>query len=260
VRGAGPAAAGAGTCFGEAMAGHSKWANIKHRKAATDAKRGKIFTRLIKEITVAARLGGGDITANPRLRLAVDKAREQNMPKDTIDNAIRRGSGQLEGVTYEEVRYEGYGIGGAAVIVDAMTDNRTRTVADVRHAFSKYGGNLGTDGSVAFLFRHCGQIVFAPGTDENRVIEAAIDAGAEDVVTSDDGSIEVTTGPYDFIAVRDALAKAGLHAEFAEVAMKPQNEVELAGEDGERMQKLLDALEAVDDVQNVYTSAVIVAS
>jgi YebC/PmpR family DNA-binding regulatory protein len=241
------------------MAGHSKWANIKHRKAATDAKRGKIFTRLIKEITVAARLGGSDITANPRLRLAVDKAREQNMPKDTIDNAIRRGSGQLEGVTYEEVRYEGYGISGAAVIVDAMTDNRTRTVADVRHAFSKYGGNLGTDGSVAFLFRHCGQIVLAPGTDENKVIEAAIDAGAEDVVTHDDGSIEVTTGPYDFITVRDALAKAGLHPEFAEVAMKPQSEVELAGEDGERMQKLLDALEAIDDVQNVYTSAVIVA-
>ena len=241
------------------MAGHSKWANIKHRKAATDAKRGKIFTRLIKEITVAARLGGSDIAANPRLRLAVDKAREQNMPKDTIDNAIRRGSGQLEGVTYEEVRYEGYGISGAAVIVDAMTDNRTRTVADVRHAFSKHGGNLGTDGSVAFLFRHCGQIVLAPGTDENKVIEAAIDAGAEDVVTHDDGSIEVTTGPYDFIAVRDALAKAGLHPEFAEVAMKPHSEVELAGEDGERMQKLLDALEAIDDVQNVYTSAVIVA-
>ncbi|HEX7328845.1 MAG TPA: YebC/PmpR family DNA-binding transcriptional regulator [Casimicrobiaceae bacterium] len=241
------------------MAGHSKWANIKHRKAAIDAKRGKIFTRLIKEITVAARLGGGDITANPRLRLAVDKARGENMPKDTIDNAIRRGSGQLEGVSYEEIRYEGYGIGGAAVIVDAMTDNRTRTVADVRHAFSKYGGNLGTDGSVAYLFTHCGQIVFAPGTDENKVIEAAIDAGAEDVVTHDDGSIEVTTGPYDFIAVRDALAKAGLRPELAEVVMKPQNEVELTGEDGERMQKLLDTLEAIDDVQNVYTSAVIVA-
>ncbi|HEX8738795.1 MAG TPA: YebC/PmpR family DNA-binding transcriptional regulator [Casimicrobiaceae bacterium] len=240
------------------MAGHSKWANIKHRKAAIDAKRGKIFTRLIKEITVAARLGGGDITANPRLRLAVDKARGENMPKDTIDNAIRRGSGQLEGVSYEEIRYEGYGIGGAAVIVDAMTDNRTRTVADVRHAFSKYGGNLGTDGSVAFLFRHCGQIMFAPGTDENKVIEGAIDAGAEDVVTHDDGSIEVTTGPYDFIAVRDALARSGLRPELAEVVMKPQNEVELAGEDGERMQKLLDALEAIDDVQNVYTSAVIV--
>lgn len=241
------------------MAGHSKWANIKHRKAAIDAKRGKIFTRLIKEITVAARLGGGDITANPRLRLAVDKARGENMPKDTIDNAIRRGSGQLEGVSYEEIRYEGYGIGGAAVIVDAMTDNRTRTVADVRHAFSKYGGNLGTDGSVAYLFTHCGQIVFAPGTDENKVMEAAIDAGAEDVVTHDDGSIEVTTGPYDFIAVREALARSGLRPELAEVVMKPQNEIELAGEDGERMQRLLDALEAIDDVQNVYTSAVIVA-
>ena len=239
------------------MAGHSKWANIKHKKAATDAKRGKVFTRLIKEITVAARLGGADIGANPRLRLAVDKAREQNMPKDTIDNAIRRGSGQLEGVSYEEVRYEGYGIGGAAVIVDTMTDNRTRTVADVRHAFSKYGGNLGTDGSVAFLFKHCGQIVFAPGTSEERVMEAAVEAGAEDVITNDDGSVEVVTGPYDFVAVREALAKAGFTPEFAEVTMKPATEVELRGEDAVRMQKLLDALEAVDDVQEVYTSAVL---
>jgi YebC/PmpR family DNA-binding regulatory protein len=239
------------------MAGHSKWANIKHKKAAADAKRGKIFTRLIKEITVAARLGGADIGANPRLRLAADKAREQNMPKDTIDNAIKRGSGQLEGVSYEEVRYEGYGIGGAAVIVDTMTDNRTRTVADVRHAFSKYGGNLGTDGSVAFLFRHCGQIVFAPGTSEERVMEAAIDAGAEDVVANDDGSVEVVTGPYDFVAVRDALAKAGLAPEFAEVTMKPSTEVELRGDDAVRMQKLLDALESIDDVQEVYTSAVL---
>jgi YebC/PmpR family DNA-binding regulatory protein len=239
------------------MAGHSKWANIKHKTAATDAKRGKVFTRLIKEITVAARLGGADIGANPRLRLAVDKAREQNMPKDTIDNAIRRGSGQLEGVSYEEVRYEGYGIGGAAVIVDTMTDNRTRTVADVRHAFSKYGGNLGTDGSVAFLFKHCGQIVFAPGTSEERVMEAAVEAGAEDVITNDDGSVEVVTGPYDFVAVRDALAKAGFTPEFAEVTMKPATEVELRGEDAVRMQKLLDALEAVDDVQEVYTSAVL---
>jgi YebC/PmpR family DNA-binding regulatory protein len=239
------------------MAGHSKWANIKHKKAAADAKRGKIFTRLIKEITVAARLGGADIGANPRLRLAADKAREQNMPKDTIDNAIKRGSGQLEGVNYEEIRYEGYGIGGAAVIVDCMTDNRTRTVADVRHAFSKYGGNLGTDGSVAFLFRHCGQIVFAPGTGEDRVMEAAIEAGAEDVVTNDDGSIEVVTGPYDFVAVRDALAKAGLAPEFAEVTMKAATEVELRGEDAQRMQKLLDALESIDDVQEVYTSAVL---
>jgi YebC/PmpR family DNA-binding regulatory protein len=239
------------------MAGHSKWANIKHKKAAADAKRGKIFTRLIKEITVAARLGGADIGANPRLRLAVDKAREQNMPKDTIDNAIKRGSGQLEGVSYEEVRYEGYGIGGAAVIVDTMTDNRTRTVADVRHAFSKYGGNLGTDGSVAFLFKHCGQIVFAPGTGEDRVMEAAIEAGAEDVLTNDDGSVEVITGPYDFVAVKDALAKAGLTAAFAEVTMKPATEVELRGEDAVRMQKLLDALESIDDVQEVYTSAVL---
>ena len=239
------------------MAGHSKWANIKHKKAAADAKRGKVFTRLIKEITVAARLGGADIGANPRLRLAVDKAREQNMPKDTIDNAIKRGSGQLEGVSYEEVRYEGYGIGGAAVIVDTMTDNRTRTVADVRHAFSKYGGNLGTDGSVAFLFKHCGQIVFAPGTGEDRVMEAAIDAGAEDVVANDDGSVEVVTGPYDFVAVKDALAKAGLVPEFAEVTMKPATEVELFGEDAVRMQKLLDALESIDDVQEVYTSAVL---
>jgi YebC/PmpR family DNA-binding regulatory protein len=239
------------------MAGHSKWANIKHKKAAADAKRGKIFTRLIKEITVAARLGGADIGANPRLRLAADKAREQNMPKDTIDNAIKRGSGQLEGVNYEEIRYEGYGIGGAAVIVDCMTDNRTRTVADVRHAFSKYGGNLGTDGSVAFLFKHCGQIVFAPGTSEDKVMEAAIEAGAEDVVANDDGSIEVVTGPYDFVAVRDALAKAGFAPEFAEVTMKPSTEVELFGEDAQRMQKLLDALESIDDVQEVYTSAVL---
>ncbi len=239
------------------MAGHSKWANIKHKKAATDAKRGKIFTRLIKEITVAARLGGGDASANPRLRLAMDKAMDQNLPKDTIERAIKRGSGDLEGVNYEEIRYEGYGIGGAAVIVDCMTDNRTRTVADVRHAFSKHGGNLGTDGSVAFLFKHCGQIVFAPGTDEDKVMEAAIEVGAEDVQIDDDGSIEVTTGPYDFIAVKEALAKAGLKPELAEVVMQPRNEIELTGEDGQRMQKLLDALEAIDDVQDVYTSAVV---
>jgi YebC/PmpR family DNA-binding regulatory protein len=239
------------------MAGHSKWANIKHRKAATDAKRGKIFTRLIKEITVAARLGGGDPGSNPRLRLAMDKATDNNMPKDTIERAIKRGAGELEGVSYEEIRYEGYGINGAAVIVDCMTDNRTRTVADVRHAFSKYGGNLGTDGSVAFLFKHCGQIVFAPGTDENRLLEAALDAGAEDVVTNDDGSIEVVTGPYDFVAVKDALLKAGFKPELAEVTMKPSTEVVLAGEDGVKMQKLLDAIEALDDVQDVYTSAVI---
>jgi YebC/PmpR family DNA-binding regulatory protein len=239
------------------MAGHSKWANIKHRKAATDAKRGKIFTRLIKEITVAARLGGGDPSMNPRLRLAIDKATAQNMPKDTIDRAVKRGSGNLEDVHYDEIRYEGYGIGGAAVIVDCMTDNRTRTVADVRHAFAKHGGNLGTDGSVAFLFKHVGQIVFGPGTDESKVMDAAIDAGAEDVVTHDDMSIEVVTGPYDFVAIRDALAARGLKPDFAEVTMKPSSEVELGGEDAEKMQKLLDALESLDDVQEVYTSAVI---
>jgi len=239
------------------MAGHSKWANIKHKKAAADAKRGKVFTRLIKEITVAARLGGGDASANPRLRLAMDKAMGRNLPKDTIERAIKRGSGGLEGVNYEEIRYEGYGINGAAVIVDCMTDNRTRTVADVRHAFSKYGGNLGTDGSVAFLFRHVGEIVFAPGSDENKVMEAAIEAGADDVVTHDDGSIEFITGPNDFIAVKDAFAKAGLDTEFAEVTMKPITEVDMRGEDARRMQKLIDALESLDDVQDVYTSAVI---
>jgi YebC/PmpR family DNA-binding regulatory protein len=240
------------------MAGHSKWANIKHRKAATDAKRGKIFTRLIKEITVAARLGGGDPGMNPRLRLAIDKATDNNMPKDTIERAIKRGSGGLEGANYEEIRYEGYGINGAAVIVDCMTDNRTRTVADVRHAFSKHGGNLGTDGSVAFLFKHCGQIVFAPGTSEDKVMDAAIDAGAEDVITHDDRSVEVVTGPYDFVAVKDALAKVGLKPELAELTMKPSTEVELHGDDAQRMQKLLDAIESIDDVQEVYTTAVIV--
>jgi YebC/PmpR family DNA-binding regulatory protein len=241
----------------DTMAGHSKWANIKHKKAATDARRGKIFTRLIKEITVASRLGGADASMNPRLRLAVDKAMSQNMPKDTIERATKRGAGDLEGVNYEEIRYEGYGINGAAVIVDCMTDNRTRTVADVRHAFSKYGGNLGTDGSVAFLFKHCGQIVFAPGTNEDKLMEAALDAGAEDIVTNDDGSLEVITGPYDFVAVKDALAKAGFSAAFAEVTMKPVTEVEMTGDDAARMHKLLDALEALDDVQDVYTSAVL---
>ena len=241
------------------MAGHSKWANIKHKKAATDAKRGKIFTRLIKEITVAARLGDGDVSCNPRLRLAVDKAYDNNMPKDTIERAIKRGSGELEGVNYEEIRYEGYGIGGAAVMVDCMTDNRTRTVADVRHAFTKYGGNLGTDGSVAFQFKHCGQLLFAPGTNEDKLLEAALEAGAEDVAGNDDGSLEVTTDPYAFTEVKAALEKAGFKAEFGEVTMKPLNETELKGEDAVRMQKLLDALEALDDVQEVYTSAVLEA-
>ncbi|HYQ99287.1 MAG TPA: YebC/PmpR family DNA-binding transcriptional regulator [Casimicrobiaceae bacterium] len=239
------------------MAGHSKWANIKHRKAATDAKRGKIFTRLIREVTVAAKMGGADPAMNPRLRLAIDKATAQNMPKDTIERAAKRGAGELEGVNYEEIRYEGYGINGAAVMVDCMTDNRTRTVADVRHAFSKHGGNLGTDGSVAFLFKHCGQLVFAPGTDENRLMEAALDAGAEDVIANDDGSLEVITGPHDFVAVKEALVKAGFAPAFAEVTMKPSTEVEMTGEDAARMQKLLDAIESLDDVQDVYTTAVI---
>jgi YebC/PmpR family DNA-binding regulatory protein len=239
------------------MAGHSKWANIKHKKALADAKRGKIFTRLIREITGAARLGGGDPNANPRLRLAWDRATDQNIPKDTIQRAISRGTGGQEGASYEEIRYEGYGINGAAVLVDCMTDNRTRTVADVRHAFSKHGGNMGTEGSVAFLFRHCGQLVFPPGTSEDAVMEAAIDAGAEDVVTNDDGSIEVITDPTQFVAIKEALAARGLKPEYAEVVMKPTTEVDLAGEDAQRMQKLLDALETLDDVQDVYTTAVL---
>lgn len=239
------------------MAGHSKWANIKHKKERTDAKRGKIFTRLIKEITVASRIGGGDITTNPRLRLAVDKAYEQNMPKDNVERAIKRGTGDLEGVNYEEFRYEGYGIGGAAVMVDCLTDNKIRTVADVRHAFTKNGGNLGTDGSVSFLFKHCGQMLFAPGTDEDKLMEAALEAGAEDVVTHDDGSIEVITDPYEFSAIREKIEKAGFKSEHAEVTMKPSTEAVFTGEDGVKMQKLLDALESLDDVQEVYTTAVI---
>jgi YebC/PmpR family DNA-binding regulatory protein len=239
------------------MAGHSKWANIKHRKAAADAKKGKVFTRLIKEITVAAKLGGGDPNTNPRLRLAMDKAREANMTKDSVQSAIKRGSGQLDGVSYEEVRYEGYGVGGAAVMVDCLTDNRTRTVAEVRHAFTKNGGNVGSDGSVAFLFKHCGQLLFAPGTSEDKVMEAAIDAGAEDVVRNEDGSVEVVCSPADFTAVREALEKAGLKPELAEITMKPTAEAELAGADAARMRQLLDALENLDDVQNVYTTAVV---
>ena len=239
------------------MAGHSKWANIQHRKGRQDAKRGKIFTRLIKEITVAAKMGGGDPTINPRLRLAIDKAKAESMPKDNIENAIKRGSGQLEGVNYEELRYEGYGINGAAVMVDCLTDNKTRTVADVRHAFTKYGGNLGTDGSVAFLFKHCGTFLFAPGADEDKIMEAALEAGAEDVVSNDDGSIEVITAPNDFEAVQAALEQAGLKAEMAEVTMKASTEAVLTGDDGIKMQKLLDALDDLDDVQDVYTSAVI---
>jgi YebC/PmpR family DNA-binding regulatory protein len=239
------------------MAGHSKWANIQHRKGRQDAKRGKVFTKLIKEITVAARHGGGDPNFNPRLRLAIDKAKAENMPADNIERAIKRGTGELEGVNYEEVRYEGYGIGGAALMIDCMTDNKTRTVADVRHALTKNGGNLGTDGSVAYLFKHCGQLVFAPGTSEDKLMEAALDAGAEDIVTNDDGSLEVITGPHDFPAVKAALEKAALKPELAEVTMKPTIENELKGDDAVRMQKLIDALEAVDDVQEVYTTAVL---
>ncbi|MEW9899754.1 YebC/PmpR family DNA-binding transcriptional regulator [Chitinivorax sp. PXF-14] len=239
------------------MAGHSKWANIQHRKGRQDAKRGKIFTKLIKEITVAARQGGGDQNFNPRLRLAVDKAKEENMPADNIDRAVKRGTGELDGVSYEEARYEGYGIAGAAVMVDCLTDNKTRTVADVRHAFSKYGGNMGTDGCVAFQFKHCGYLIFAPGTDEDAIMDAALEAGAEDVVTNDDGSIEVITPPYEFTLVRETLEKAGFKAELGDVTMKPQNEIVLTGDDAARMQKLIDMIEALDDVQDVYTSAVI---
>jgi len=239
------------------MAGHSKWANIQHRKGRQDARRGKIFTKLIKEITVAARLGGADPNFNPRLRLAVDKAKAENMPGDNIKNAIKRGTGELEGVSYEEIRYEGYGIGGAAVMVDCMTDNRTRTAGDVRHAFTKHGGNLGTDGSVAYLFKHCGQIVFAPGTSEEKVMEAAIEAGAEDVLTNEDKSLEVITAPGDFDRVRQALERAGLKPELAEVTMKVSTEISLAGEDGIKMQRLLDALDDLDDVQEVHSNALI---
>jgi YebC/PmpR family DNA-binding regulatory protein len=239
------------------MAGHSKWANIQHRKGRQDAKRGKIFTRLIKEITVAARIGGADVGTNPRLRMAVDKAKSESMPKDNIENAIKRGAGTLEGVNYEEIRYEGYGVGGAAVIVDCLTDNRNRAVADVRHAFTKFGGNLGTDGSVAFMFKHCGSLLFAPGTSEDKVMDAALEAGAEDIINNDDGSIEVITTPADFSTVKEALEAAGLKAVLAEVTMKADNETVFTGDEAVKMQKLLDALDDLDDVQEVYTSAVI---
>ena len=237
------------------MAGHSKWANIQHRKGRQDEKRGKVWTRIIREIMVAARQGGGDMAMNPRLRLAVDKAKAANMPADTIKKNIDKATGNLEGVSYEEIRYEGYGIGGAAIIVDCMTDNRVRTVAEVRHAFSKYGGNLGTEGSVAFQFKHCGQFVFAPGTSEDKVMELALEAGAEDVVTGEDGSIEVLCAPPDFEAVKAALEGAGLKAEIAEVTMRAENSIPLAGEDAQRMQKLLDVIEDLDDVQDVFHNA-----
>jgi YebC/PmpR family DNA-binding regulatory protein len=237
------------------MAGHSKWANIQHRKNRQDAKRGSLWTKIIREVTVAARDGGPDPDMNPRLRLALDKARLGNVPKDKLQSAIARGSGRLEGVNYEEIRYEGYGIGGAAVMIDCMTDNRTRTAAEVRHALAKHGGNLGTDGSVAFMFKHCGQFLLAPGTAEDRVMEAALDAGAEDVVANDDGSVEVICAPGDFPGVREALEKAGLKPEVAEVTMKATSETVLTGDDAARMQKLLDALDDLDDVQSVYTTA-----
>jgi len=237
------------------MAGHSKWANIQHRKGRQDEKRGKIWTKLIKEITVAAKLGGGDIATNPRLRLAIDKAKDSNMPNDNVQRAIQRGTGSLEGVNYEEIRYEGYGINGAAVIVDCLTDNRTRTVAEVRHAFNKNGGNMGAEGSVAFLFKHCGQMLFAPGVNEDQLMEAALDAGAEDVITHDDGSLEVLTPVPDFPKVQDALNKTGLKAELATIAMRPETEITLEGDQAESMQKLLDALENLDDVQEVFTNA-----
>ena len=237
------------------MAGHSKWANIQHRKGRQDEKRGKLWTRAIREIMVAAKAGGGDLSANPRLRLAVDKAKAVNLPADTIKRNIDKATGNLEGVSYEEIRYEGYGIGGAAIIVDCMTDNRVRTVAEVRHAFSKYGGNMGTEGSVAFQFKHCGQFVFAPGTSEDKVMEVALEAGADDVITDDDGAIEVLCAPPQFEAVKAALEAAGLNPELAEVTMRAENTIALAGDDAQRMQKLLDVLEELDDTQAVFHNA-----
>ncbi|HSV58707.1 MAG TPA: YebC/PmpR family DNA-binding transcriptional regulator [Variovorax sp.] len=237
------------------MAGHSKWANIQHRKGRQDEKRGKLWTRAIREIMVAAKDGGGDLSANPRLRLAVDKAKAVNLPADTIKRNIDKATGNLEGVNYEEIRYEGYGVGGAAIIVDTMTDNRVRTVAEVRHAFSKNGGNMGTEGSVAFQFKHCGQMIFAPGTSEDKVMEVALEAGAEDVITDEDGAIEVLTAVADFEAVKNALQAAGLQPEVAEVTMRAENTIDIAGEDAAKMQKLLDVLEDLDDVQDVYHNA-----
>jgi len=237
------------------MAGHSKWANIQHRKGRQDEKRQRIWTRVVREIMVAARTGGGDPTANPRLRLAIEKAKAANMPADTVKRNIDKATGNLEGVTYEEIRYEGYGIGGAAIIVDTMTDNRVRTVAEVRHAFSKHGGNMGTEGSVAFQFKHCGQLIFAPGTSEDKVMEVALEAGAEDVIADDDGAIEVLTSTADFEAVKNALETAGLMADMAEVTMRAENSIELSGDDAAKMQKLLDILEDLDDVQNVFHNA-----
>ncbi len=239
------------------MAGHSKWANIQHRKGRQDAKRGKLWTKIIREITVAARAGGADPDANPRLRMAWDKAMAANMPKDNIQRAISRGAGAADGDNYDEIRYEGYGISGAAVIVDCMTDNRTRTVSDVRHAFTKHGGNLGQDGCVSFMFNHLGQFLFAPGTSEEAVMEAALEAGADDVIKDEEGVIEVLCSPADFAAVQKALQDKGLTAEMADIIMKPESEVALEGDDALKMQKLLDALEGLDDVQEVYTNAIL---
>ena len=237
------------------MAGHSKWANIQHRKGRQDEKRQRVWTRVVREIMVAARTGGGDPTANPRLRLAIEKAKAANMPADTVKRNIDKATGNLEGVSYEEIRYEGYGIGGAAIIIDTMTDNRVRTVAEVRHAFSKYGGNMGTEGSVAFQFKHVGQIIFAPGTSEDKVMEVALEAGADDVVTDEDGAIEVLTDPAQFEAVKNALEAAGLTPEVAEVTMRAENTIDLTGDDAAKMQKLLDVLEDLDDVQDVFHNA-----
>ena len=237
------------------MAGHSKWANIQHRKGRQDEKRGKIWTRIIREITVAARAGGGDLSINPRLRLAIDRAKAANMPADRIKYNIDKATGSLDGISYEEIRYEGYGIGGAAIIVDTMTDNKVRTVAEVRHAFSTYGGNMGTEGSVAFQFKHCGQIIFAPGVSEDKVMEVALEAGAEDVISDDDGAVEVITAVADFEVVKNALEAAGLTPDASEVTMRPENPIEVAGDEATRMQKLLDALEDLDDVQAIYHNA-----
>ena len=237
------------------MAGHSKWANIQHRKGRQDEKRQRIWTRVVREIMVAARTGGGDPSANPRLRLAIEKAKAANMPADTVKRNIDKATGNLEGVTYEEIRYEGYGISGAAIIVDTMTDNRVRTVAEVRHAFSKHGGNMGTEGSVAFQFKHCGQLIYAPGTSEDKVMEIALEAGAEDVITDEEGAIEVLTSPADFEAVKHALEAAGLTAEMAEVTMRAENTIDMVGDEAVKMQKLLDILEDLDDVQNVFHNA-----
>ena len=237
------------------MAGHSKWANIQHRKGRQDEKRGKVWTRVIREIMVSARTGGADLGSNPRLRLAIEKAKAANMPADTIKRNIDKATGNLEGVTYEEIRYEGYGIAGAAILVDTMTDNKVRTVAEVRHVFSKYGGNMGAEGSVAFQFKHCGQMIFAPGTNEDQLMEVALESGADDILTGDDGSIEVITSTANFETVKNALQAAGLHPELAEVTMRAENTIELLGDDALRMQKILEALEDLDDVQEVYHNA-----